>query len=367
MKIVIDSNIIIADYWMESTNFKLLFENQRNGEIQIFFPEVVIDEVLNKFRNRLEKSKSQIESEFRTFSKLSKIDTKNPISGYFIEKAYNDYQNYLNQLIDEKKISILKYPTTEHKYLSKKAIKKRKPFNSNGKGYRDSLIWENIKSLSKNYRDVKSEPDIIFISNNNTDFASKGNEFHEDLVRELSDENIDNRKLKLYLNLSEFNDKIAKLFLKQSVSFSEKLHSDNDKDFDLKRFINNYLRNNFVGEDIYSLGFHRYEEYNEPTVSSFSEDFDLENISIRKLNLDSFLVDVTLDLEIEIDMFLNKNDHYHMDNYRGISVIDSDWNKYVTWVASTENIKLYLSIIIENSLHIVSCQIIRINDNYAQQ
>jgi len=36
MKVVLDSNIIIADFWLESTNFKLLFESAKKEDIKIY-------------------------------------------------------------------------------------------------------------------------------------------------------------------------------------------------------------------------------------------------------------------------------------------------------------------------------------------
>jgi predicted nucleic acid-binding protein len=57
MKVVLDSNIIIADFWMQSPNFQVLLESSKKGNIDLMIPELVMDEVLNKFNQRIEKSK----------------------------------------------------------------------------------------------------------------------------------------------------------------------------------------------------------------------------------------------------------------------------------------------------------------------
>jgi predicted nucleic acid-binding protein len=85
MKVVLDSNIIIADFWLESTNFKLLFESAIKGDVKIYIPEVVLDEVVNKYSKRLEDSKRKIDSELKTFKKLSREEENNPIDRNLIE------------------------------------------------------------------------------------------------------------------------------------------------------------------------------------------------------------------------------------------------------------------------------------------
>ncbi|HWY36561.1 MAG TPA: PIN domain-containing protein, partial [Nitrosopumilaceae archaeon] len=61
MKVVLDSNIIIADFWMRSTGFKILFEKAKKGEIELYIPQVVIDEVTNKFCQQVVQWKVDIE------------------------------------------------------------------------------------------------------------------------------------------------------------------------------------------------------------------------------------------------------------------------------------------------------------------
>ena len=367
MKVVLDSNIIIADFWLESTNFKVLFESAKKGDVKIYIPEIVLDEVINKYNQRLEQSKLKVDSELKTFKKLSRTDRKNPLTKTIIDKSVSDYQNHLKKIIKENSIVVLKYPKTDHKILAHKAMYKLKPFNSNEKGYRDCLIWENIKTLLTDYESAVTQPELVFVSNNYKDFATSEYELHPDLISELEDEDFDPKSVIVYPKLSEFNDKQAKLFFAQSASFGKKLKKNELWDFDLKSEITNYLFENYVGSELFQYDVEFNYEHSEPTVRSIYEDFEIEITSVKKLNAIDYLVDVAFEINSEIDFFIEKSDYWSMDDDKSISIEDSDWNKWVMWATTEVLVPLTMSLIIDSDLNVKSCQINTINKNYAQQ
>lgn len=367
MKVVLDSNIVIADFWLGSTNFKLLFESAKKGDVKIFIPEVVLDEVVNKYVKRLEDSKKKIDSELKTYKKLSKEQETNPISQNMIDKSVTEYQKHLQQVVKDNSIEVIKYPKTDHKFLANKAINKLKPFNANEKGYRDSLIWENIKELLTESESAVSQPELVFISNNYKDFATSEYELNSDLIAELEDEDFDSKSVIVYPSLSEFNDKQTKLFFAQSKSFEKKLIQKELWDFDLHSEITDYLFKNYVGSELFHYDVEFEYEYSEPTVSSIYEDFEEKITAVKKLNATDYLVDVEFEVNSMIDFFIDKSDYWSMDDDKHISIQDSDWNKWVMLAETEITVPLTMSLIIDSDLNVKSCQINRINKNYAQQ
>lgn len=367
MKVVLDSNIIIADFWLESTNFKLLFESVKKGEVKVYLPEVVLDEVVSKFGKRLEDSKRKIESELKTFKKLSWKEQENPITASIIDGSVAEYQKHLRKVVKGNSIEIIKYPKINHKFLANKAINKLKPFNRNEKGYRDCLIWENVKGLLTEIESAVSQPELVFISNNYKDFATNEYELHPDLVDELNDEAFDSESVIVYPSLSEFNDKQTKLFFVQSKSFEKKLIQKELWDFDLHAVIVDYLFENYVGSDLHHYHADFGEEQNEPTVSSIYEDFNEKITSVKKLNATDYLVDVEIEVNSVIDFFIDKGDYWSLNPDNNISIQDSDWNKWVMLAETEIMIPLSMALIIDSNLNVKSCQINKINDNYAQQ
>jgi len=367
MKVVLDSNIIVADFWLESTNFEVLFASAKKGDIEIYIPEIVLDELINKYTLRLEQSKQKLDSELKTFKKLSKSEKKNPLTKSSIDKSISDYQKHLKKAIKDNSITILKYPKTDHKFLAYKAMKKLKPFNTNEKGYRDCLIWENIKTLLTDYESAVTIPELVFISNNYKDFTTSEYELHPDLISELEDEDFDSNSVIVYPKLSEFNDKQAKLFFTQSKSFGKKLENNEIWDFDLKTEVTNYLFENYVGSELFRYDVDFTYEYSEPTVRSIYEEFDIEITSVKKLSAKEYLVDVSFEVDTEIDFFIDKSEYWSMEDDKHISIQDSDWNKWVMWASSEITVPLTMSLIIDSELKVKSSQINTINKNYAQQ
>lgn len=366
MKVVLDANIIIADFWLETTNFKLLFESASKGDIKIYIPQVVLDEVVNKYNKRLEESKEKIESELKAFNNVSRLNNNNSITKSILNKSVTEYKNHLQKLIRENNIEIIVYPKTEHKFIAHKAINKFKPFNSNEKGYRDCLIWENIKELLTESENAISQPELVFISSNYKDFATKEYELHPDLISELENEDYDSKSIIVYPSLSEFNDKQLRLFFAQSKSFEKKLKQKELGDFDLHSIIIEYLFDKYIGSELFD--YDEDFEYNscEPTVNSICEDFEEKIISVKKLNATDFLVDVEFEVNTQIDFFIEKSEYCCMDKTKNISIQDSDWNKWVMLAETEILVSLSMSLIIDNDLKVKSCQINKINGNFAQ-
>lgn len=366
MKVVLDSNIIIADFWFESTNFKLLFESVQKGDIEMYIPEIVLDEVNNKFYQRFERSKNEIDSELRTFNKLSKKGIENPIVNKLIDESVIEYKNHLKEIIEKYNIKVLKYPKTDHKYLANKAMLNLKPFNTNEKGYRDCLIWENIKEILTDFERVSALPELVFISNNYKDFATSEYELHTDLISELENEDFDSESVIVYPSLSEFNDKQTKLFFSQSKSFEKRLKNNDIWNFDLNSIINEHLYDNFIGSELYRFDVNLEQEYSEPTVSSIlDEDYTINIVSVKKLNASDYLVDVNFEVEAEIDFFIDRHDYWILDDDKKISIQDPDWNRHVMLASTEAIVPISMSIILDTDMKVKSCQINKINENYA--
>lgn len=365
MKVVLDSNIIIADFWMQSPNFQVLLESSKKGNIDLMIPELVMDEVINKFNQRIEKSKKDIGSELVTLNKLTNNEIENPVADSIIEKAKKNYRKHFEKIIAINKIGVLPYPKTEHKYLAKKAMLKLKPFNTNEKGYRDCLIWENIKGLisADDIEDIIT-PELIFITNNNKDFSSDTGKVNEDLHAELEDENLNTESLEIHSSLGEFNDKIAKLFLLQASIFEGKLKNNTFWDFELKAIIDEFLFKDFINSNL--SNYYEYAPYanDSPMVVSIDDNYAIDNIAVKKLNAKEYIVDVQFNLETEIEYYIDKSDLWSNDDIMA-HVLDSDWNDWVALVGRTVLLPISITLIINSNLECTSIEINKIDNEYA--
>ena len=209
MKVVLDSNIIIADFHFSSSEFKILLTSAKIRRIELYIPHIVLDEVFNKFRQQLEKSQSEICSGFENLNRLTKIGLESGVSNDFIAACKCNYESYIEEVISIHNIQIIPYPNTSHQYLAKKAMHIKKPFNINEKGYRDSLIWESVKSLiSKDNAHIETSLEVVFITGNYKDFLTDEGDFHDDLLSELKIEGIKSESIFALRSVRDFNNNI---------------------------------------------------------------------------------------------------------------------------------------------------------------
>ncbi len=364
MKVVLDSNIIIADWHLGSPSFRILLEGSNQGKLDVYVPKVVIDEVCNKFEERLKQAQQKIDKELKTVKKLTEESFDNEVTDDFIEENTSQYRSQLIKKLKENKVSFLPYPKTSHKILSQKAMKKIKPFNSNEKGYRDSLIWKNVKSILTEDEQAISYPEVIFITNNYTDFSGDGDKIHSDLINELTEEEFDASSVELRRGLKEFNDTTTKLFFSQAESFRNRIKDGKIWDFDIKTPITNFLFDNYIGKELYHYQSRDEYEFDSSTVSGINdEDFELEITSVQKLNATEFILEVATEIDTEIDLFIEKYTNW-MDMEPKVAIIDPDWNRHVMLASTNLNVPLSITLIVDADLEISSIEIDKIYDEY---
>jgi len=174
MDVILDANIIVSDFYMKSVNFRLLLEFSKKIPFEIYIPEIVLDEVLNKYREMLE-------NKLIAYKKsIAQLSTLLPSSHYDfldfdLEIECENYKDFINEKFKERRFKLLPYPQTPHKDIVTHELSRKKPFKSNGSGYRDKLVIDSIFEKFK-----VPEASVILISNNSNDFGVEP-DFEKDL------------------------------------------------------------------------------------------------------------------------------------------------------------------------------------------
>ncbi|KAA8485388.1 uncharacterized protein DUF4935 [Arcticibacter tournemirensis] len=359
MKVVLDTNIIYDDFNFKKPNSQILLRELKGGKLTLHVPEIVLDEIVNKFRQRMDKAHKQIKSELDTIKELALEELTSPTNDQVISDLVNNYRDRLMSLFEEYDVKLIPYPKTDHRFLAKKAMLKTKPFNTNEKGYRDNLIWENIKSLiSGAGEEIASRPELVFVTNNHTDFMA-GDKLHEDLVNELDEQDLQSDTVAVYRNLKEFVDNVLNLYVVQEDVFRERLNANDFWDFELKSIIEEYLDNEYVGHNLSKFEFSEPGDYpdEDREITAYHENFQIRDLTVKKLSADEFVVDAKIDIETELEFFVDKSDYYSSRDEE-YAVIDSDWNKHVMLVGQTETIPFDVTLIVNSKL---KCQSIELN------
>lgn len=174
MDVILDTNIIVSDFYMKSENFRLLFDFSKKVPFEIYIPEIVYDEVLIKYREMLEDKLIAYQKaivQLRNFLVCSDYDFLN----FDLEMECENYKDFVDEKITKGKLKIIPYPRTLHKDIVAHELSRKKPFKLNGSGYRDKLIIDSIFEKFK-----FPEASVIFISNNSNDFGVEP-DFDKDL------------------------------------------------------------------------------------------------------------------------------------------------------------------------------------------
>jgi hypothetical protein len=196
MKVILDTNIIHSNFYLNTPRFLGLFDYLKKTKSKLIIPSFVFQEVQKKYKEELQTYSEREERDNRVlFNSKEKVD---------ILSAEKEYALFWLTLAKDKKVSVPETKEFGAKRLFTRALQSMPPFDSSGRGIRDTLIWLNIVSL------VKKSPKeyFCFITANSKDFGKTN--LHPQLVEDLGE----NAAQLIYFNsleefLSSYGDKIS--------------------------------------------------------------------------------------------------------------------------------------------------------------
>jgi PIN domain len=179
--IVLDTSVLVPDFRLRSPLFRGVLRTAQDLGDDIYIPKIVVDELLNKFREELQTSCDSLrryESKIRGL-----IDSRLRERTINVAEQVALYSDWLRGELSRNKIQSIDYPNMSHEPLVKRALARRKPFSPEGqRGYRDAVLWETILKWGKVRRD-----EILFVSKNTRDFADPedAHKLHPHLIEDL--------------------------------------------------------------------------------------------------------------------------------------------------------------------------------------
>ncbi|MCH5243096.1 MAG: DUF4935 domain-containing protein [Muribaculaceae bacterium] len=337
MLIIIDTCILQNDIFLDGVKIDTLCTYAPIRGIKVALPMVVFNEKVNHYREDIiEKSKSLITAikNFRKLSqKLGSIYPEENIDS--AEDLVKKYSDYLRSRCSTLNIDFLPYPKSNIPELLQKDLLAKKPFKKKGVGYRDAFIWDTILESLKPTDKILDEPQIIFITENTTDFYDSEKKcLHPDLKEELVKKGFPEESVVV----SKSIDEVIKEYLSTKQSALEKEKDKLKKlpyigETDLyQQFADdaeNQLRSDLDDNDnwnLIKLGFNSVLETPELT------DFQLKDIDITDIRLlpdKRILIKLKGVAETYIEGFVDKSDYYLNDGFKGECVSASDWNDYM--------------------------------------
>ncbi len=350
MKIVIDTNVIHKDFFLQNAQIINLCETAKKCGIKVFIPQVVIDEVINHYREKIEDARSNFE---KAKGGLSFFYPNENIEDYFtVEKTaqlLEDYKIDLDKRLSELDIQIIPYPDISHEKLVKRDLARKKPFQQSGKGYRDALIWESVHNIIENN---DNEPDLVFINKNTKDFFDK-ERLHPDLQEDIANRGFSLKCIEIYDDISKVIDQYIKP-RQESLNGLIKLYVGKDAigEIDINSFVKDkamtYLRDGIATKIPFfqtGIGSHLENPFFYDCSKSSCEIKD-----IRLLNDDQIIIYVEGILSTLYGGLLHKTTAYVIGKKNLPQILDTEWDENYMMVQDNLNLPITLSIIVDKDL-----------------
>jgi len=365
MLIILDANILCKDYLLNKPQTRLLLENLTLLRAVICVPEVVLDEVVNKYCEHIRNNVDTINKVIAEFNALllhgvasnthalEHMEQLNKASKLDTEYHKSEYKKYILATFRKHKIKLLNYPTIPHNIIVQRDLSRKLPFKPSGKGYRDCLIWESIKE-SLNSEIIYGHNEAMFITENFNDFGNdKG------ISPELIEEIRAPQSVTLYRSIKDFTDKLLSAKLGTIEDINIKLRDNSLENVPVLQWLDENLANalNKSSEKQKILDFIGLPIGMGNLVISNIISIDQFNVSnVRKLTKnETFLsINVETDLQLRTDIDMFDYDKYEVvRSYLGKELEGIFTHKYETVLASI-SISLILS---PKMKSITSCQI----------
>lgn len=198
MDIIIDTNIIRRDLKLNDKAFEILTDYLAKTNSKLIFPSIVLEEVKGLYKRVLEerneeycKSLDKLKSTL-LFSEISQNEVIN------VEAEASRYIEYLHSKLGTSDKNIVSYKNDYLPELVSRAIQRKKPMDSKGQQFRDTLLWFTLLD----YAETSDEKLVGFISDNPSDFAEKGEDkLAKELIEEAESRGI---QIKYFKTLNDF-------------------------------------------------------------------------------------------------------------------------------------------------------------------
>lgn len=301
MKVVLDANIFCRDLRLSSTNFRVFRDGLHLVPGDLKIPEVVVDEVVNCFREDLSAAVSGSAKAASTLGRLLPQADQPP--GIEIDEAaqVREYREWLLSTLDAMGAAILPYPNIPHKTVVQRDLERKQPFKKGGAGYRDFLIWESVRRLM-----IGGLERVVLVTANKKDFG-EGPGVADDLAKDILNPN----RIEVVQTLESFNEAFIIPKLAMVDEMKERLEAEAGFLFDIPRWLKENLVDTLKDED-----------YLESYVLGFPD--GVGGVRAKEvISLKSFVVDEVLQLNEEEVLVRVKV------QVEALFGVDVDWDDYI--------------------------------------
>lgn len=354
MNVVLDTNILFSDFHLMGAKITVLCTSIDVINGCVCIPEIVIRETVRKFGDELTEAQKKADKALDDYARISKMPVyANPITDAKIKTLIADYEKYLRSRIDKLGIEVLPIPTTPHEELVSRDLAIKKPFSRKGTGYRDALIWENVKSVCQSSEGLFDKPRAVFVNKNTKDFCAEGYELHDDLKENLIESGADSDSVKIVGDIDNFIDEYIKPKQKILQKIIDKLNKVGAfKEIDLFAALDDVMADKLMlrefDDDESPFG----GSYENPIVTSYDPPKYTVN-DVREISDDEVVIEMNVEVECEFTFYMLKSEACLRDD-DDLHITHHDWNRHYVEATQSATVNLNVTLLVDKAFQKVS-------------
>jgi hypothetical protein len=342
---------------MSGASFRILKDGAHLIPAEIYVPEVVIDEVVNRYREDVAETIETHEKATNALRKLlPEISAKLQVSPVNPTEMGVKYQAWFLNELKLLRVKVLPYPKVSHKDVVARDLLRRSPFKRNGSGYRDCLIWESIRDLARCSTDK-----IVLISANKRDFG--GESLSDDLTKDVPSPD----RLQIQPSLRQFVESEITPKLELANELKNALVTGSGTGFSIRDWLNSNLLKILCDYDddlgAYLLGFPDGAGRVRPTAIRSFDNFAI-NLILR-LSPEEILVRVSVSIKLDFEVNLDWEDyenHYEIRAYLG----ETEPFSFIFGLTDSGELELDFVFVLDATLaKLLSCDFVSIRGEHA--
>ena len=338
--VVLDSNSLYGRKPLTNANSRLVQALAKSGEIRLVLPDIVLRELARQWAEEAGEHATKLATVLKALNEtLDELDdealeVRLPPIG-----PSRFYENAKNRL-ESKGVEMPMAPSVPVEKLLDKDRRVKKPFDREGRGFRDALIWETIRALCEDVGEGAVL--MIFVTDNHKDFCEKkGGRLHPDLRQELADD----RDLEVLPSLYELLQHAA---ISPLADTHHALESQLQPDR-LQELVESAVQE-LQGRDVEdAVGVYIGSGMYDIPVSAGTEGATFDEIAPDHTTLkhevfrdgDESTIRIEFEADCSFDGFVDKSD-YFMDDGEGYALL-ADWNDHMFRVSTSGRVRFALS------------------------
>ncbi|WEG08631.1 PIN domain-containing protein [Microbacterium horticulturae] len=183
---ILDSTAVHGRRPFTRVDSALLLELARTDRIRLVVPDVVLHELARQWAKELANASCSLEAaQTEVNGILADADVPAVSAAAAPPLDRTVFYDAAVAMLTSKGVEIVPCPDISVADLLERDLAERKPFASSGKGFRDALIWESVKTVVTR---LSPTTPVLFVTNNADDFcvSRKDRTLHPDLRAELT-------------------------------------------------------------------------------------------------------------------------------------------------------------------------------------